>query len=290
MRGQPNVDRVRVLTDALGRPQHQFEAIHVTGTNGKGSTAKLAAALLAATGRRVGLYTSPHLHRVNERISVNGEPISDGALSVALERVRQTALCHAITATWFEVLTAAALWHFAETRVDAAVVEVGMLGRWDATNVIDGCVAVVTNVELDHTEVAGPTRTSIAAEKAGIIRCGVPLVLAERSPDLRPIFEAQRPSTLLLLSRDFTARPHRSTSATPSIDLFTPRRSYTHPPGIGRSVPSDECRCGIDRHRSVPRCAIAVSTGQSDSEHHYSSGPVRDHHPGADSHRRLRSQ
>jgi dihydrofolate synthase/folylpolyglutamate synthase len=191
---RPTVDGARSLMESLGSPQRKLNAIHITGTNGKGSTANVSAALLAAMGHRVGLYTSPHLHKVNERISISGEPISDAALATALDRVRRAANSRWIYPTWFEALTAAALLHFTEVDVDAAVIEVGMLGRWDATNVIDAPVAVVTNVELDHVELAGPTRELIALEKSGIIRAGATLVLGERDPALLPVFEQQQPN------------------------------------------------------------------------------------------------
>lgn len=227
---QPSIDRARALMEALGDPQRHLHTIHITGTNGKGSTANIAAALLSATGRRVGLYTSPHLQAVNERISVNGEPISDAALAMALDQVRRAALSRSFDPTWFEALTAAAFWHFNQHDVDAAVIEVGMLGRWDATNVIDARVAVVTNVELDHTEVAGPTRDLIALEKAGIICEGATLVLGEADSTLMPVFEQQRPGTILLVDRDFGAVNHNHAWACPLADIRTPWSTHERIP------------------------------------------------------------
>jgi dihydrofolate synthase / folylpolyglutamate synthase len=145
-RSKPSLDTMWKLMDALGNPARRLRAVHVTGTNGKGSTAAICAELLAASDLEVGLYTSPHLSRAYERRAVNGVAISDADLSSALYRVRMAALRASVQPTWFEAMTAAALLHFDRCRVAAAVIEVGMLGRWDATNVIDAEVAVVTNI------------------------------------------------------------------------------------------------------------------------------------------------
>ncbi len=136
--------------EALGNPQRRLRAVHVAGTNGKGSTAAMCAQLLSASDLRVGLFTGPHLSRVYDRITVNGAAISDADLSSALCRVQRAALRVAVQPTRFEAMTAAALVHFDRCRVDAAVIEGGMPGRWDATNVVDADVAVVTNVGSDH--------------------------------------------------------------------------------------------------------------------------------------------
>jgi dihydrofolate synthase/folylpolyglutamate synthase len=189
---------------SLGDPQHHLRAIHITGTNGKGSTATISAELLRAHGLNVGLYTSPHLTKVNERITINGHAITDDDLAAALYQVRQAAARISVYPTWFEVVTATALLYFAEHRVDAAVIAVGMLGLWDAPNVVDAPVAVITNVELDHTDIAGPTRELIAYEKAGIIGEGATLVLGEQDAMLLPIFEQRRPRQILLRGRDIS--------------------------------------------------------------------------------------
>ncbi|MHA3021778.1 bifunctional folylpolyglutamate synthase/dihydrofolate synthase [Mycobacterium sp. BMJ-28] len=204
----PAFDRMPVLMRALGDPQDQLNAIHITGTNGKGSVAAMASALLVASRLRVGTYTSPHLFAVNERIAVDGVPIIDTELAGALLEVSSAAAAAEVSPTWFEAITAAAIWHFAHTGVDVAVIEVGMLGRFDATNVIDASVAVVTNVELDHVEVAGPTRELIALEKAGIVKPGATLVLGERDPLLLPVFEQQLPRDILMLGRDVLTLDH----------------------------------------------------------------------------------
>jgi dihydrofolate synthase/folylpolyglutamate synthase len=148
----------------------------------------MVAALVAETGLSVGTYSSPHLHRLNERISRNDEPIDDEELAEVLTELSQLVPLTGVEPSWFELTTAAAFRWFAEVAVDVAVVEVGMLGRYDATNVADGTVAVVTNVGPDHTDFVGDWRRAIAAEKAGIIKPGSTLVLGETDPDLHPIF------------------------------------------------------------------------------------------------------
>lgn len=162
----PIIDTLALLAD----PQLDFPTIHITGTNGKGTTATLTAALLCTTGLRVGTFTSPDLHAINERIAVNGEPIDDESLVGLLERLSDVESVSGIALTRFELLTAAALLHFSDEGVDVAVVEVGIGGTWDSTNVIDSDVAVLTNVDLDHTAVLGTTIAEIASDKVGIFR------------------------------------------------------------------------------------------------------------------------
>ena len=213
---------MRALVAALGDPQRTYPSIHVTGTNGKGSTAMMIAALLASDGRQVGLYTSPHLHDVTERVVIGRAPVSKAAFATAVERALAAAQTVAMTPTWFEAITAAALWMFAEQAVDVAVIEVGRLGRWDATNVVDGEVAVVTNVELDHTDVAGPSRQAVARQKAGIVRPGATLVLGEPDPSLREPFLAEHPGRLLTLSEELALRRRRADRGGSLVDLKTP--------------------------------------------------------------------
>jgi dihydrofolate synthase / folylpolyglutamate synthase len=166
--------RMRRLLAQLGDPQDAFRAIHVVGTNGKTSTTRMCAALLVAEGKKVGAYTSPHVTGWGERTQVNGGPVD---LEAALARVRPAA--EAIGATQFEALTAAALAEFRAAGVDAAVVEAGLGGRLDATNVLDAPVVVLTNVDLEHTDVLGGTRDEIAREKLAVIRSGATAVLGE---------------------------------------------------------------------------------------------------------------
>jgi dihydrofolate synthase/folylpolyglutamate synthase len=166
--------RMQRLLAGLGDPQNAFPAIHVVGTNGKTTTTRMCAALLVGAGKSVGAYTSPHVTGWHERVQVNGEPVD---LESALGRVRAAA--EEAGATQFEVLTAAALAEFAAAGVDVAVVEAGLGGRLDATNVLDAPVVVLTNVDLEHTDVLGDTREEIAREKLAVLRPGATAVLGE---------------------------------------------------------------------------------------------------------------
>jgi dihydrofolate synthase / folylpolyglutamate synthase len=177
----PDLERISDLVDLLGSPQRSFPSLHVTGTNGKTSTARMIDALLRAFGLRPGRYTSPHLESVTERISVDGAPIPDAAFAAVYDEVAPLAELvdtrHPDRVTTFELLTAMAFAAFADAPVDVGVVEVGMGGRWDATNLLDAPVAVVMPVALDHREL-GDTLAEVAAEKAGIVAEGATLILA----------------------------------------------------------------------------------------------------------------
>ncbi len=166
--------RMRALLGGLGEPQRGYRAIHVVGTNGKSSATRRAAAFLTREGLRVGAYTSPHVRGWSERIQVDG---GDADFEAAVERVRAAA--EAAGATQFEALTAAALAEFAAAEVDVAVVEAGLGGRLDATNVLSASVVVLTNVSLDHTDVLGETRGQIAREKLAVVGAGATVVLGE---------------------------------------------------------------------------------------------------------------
>ena len=181
-RDVPTLEPIVRALHALGDPHHDVEFVHVTGTNGKGSTTAMTAALLEGSGRRVGTFTSPDLHVVNERITVAGAPIDDDELASLLGRLQSLEASLDLRLTRFELLTVGALLYFADEAVDAAVVEVGLGGTWDATNVIDARVAVVTNVALDHTEVLGDTVDAIARDKVGIAKPGAVCVLGDPDP------------------------------------------------------------------------------------------------------------
>jgi len=168
------------LLARLGSPERQFSSLHVGGTNGKGATAAMGASMLQASGYRVGLYTSPHLVDFRERIRVNGEPLAEDRVGELVERVR-AAQGSDLSPTFFEFTTVMAFQHFADSGVDLAVCEVGMGGRFDATNVLSPLVAVITNVSLDHEAFLGDTVGRIAFEKAGIVKPGVPLVVGRLS-------------------------------------------------------------------------------------------------------------
>jgi len=162
--------------------------VHITGTNGKGSTSQMITRLLIEQGLKVGAYTSPHLERVNERFMIDGEPIGDEALAEQIAAVADLEGVAGARPGYFEACTAAAFRWFADEAVDVMVVEVGLLGTWDATNVVDARVAVITNIGLDHTEFAGPTKAHVATEKAGIIKPQSTVVIGETDPTLVPIF------------------------------------------------------------------------------------------------------
>lgn len=203
-----SLDRVKVLASVLGDPQMAYPVIQVTGTNGKGSTARIISALLAVHDLTVGTFTSPHVEEIVERITWAGEPIARDELArvvselASLEPLLAEEL-HGDHPSYFELLVAVAYAYFAEVAVDVAVVEVGMLGRFDATNVADAEVAVVTNVGKDHTDGTGDWRRRIAEEKAGIIGSASRLVLGEADPDLLEVFEAEGPAELWVRDRDF---------------------------------------------------------------------------------------
>ena len=194
---------MRTLMRALGDPQVDTPIIQVTGTNGKGSTAAMITALLAGMGLSVGTYNSPHVSTVRERISCNGELIEATELAEVLDVIARVELTIDISPSWFELMTAAAYRWFADTAVDVAVVEVGLLGRFDATSVVDPTVAVITNVDFDHTD-GGPTwRRDVAWEEAGIIRPSSLLCLGETDPELEAVFVAENPAAIRRRDVDF---------------------------------------------------------------------------------------
>jgi dihydrofolate synthase/folylpolyglutamate synthase len=217
---------MRELCHVLGDPQHHQPAIHITGTNGKGSVARMTTALLGAHDLPVGTYTSPHLESINERISRNGEPISSEALAAVLTDLAALESLLSHTPSYFELLTAAALRWFSDEAVAAAVVEVGLLGRWDATNVVDGLVAVLTNVGHDHTDGVGDWRSRVAEEKAGIVKEGSTFVLGETDPALEPIFQSTPARTIWRRGDDFGCTANRLAVGGRLLDLRTPGGSY----------------------------------------------------------------
>lgn len=207
---KPGLERIQFLLDALGNPERAFRAVHVGGTNGKGSTSAMVAAIMRAGGKRVGLFTSPHLARYNERIAVDGQPIADRDLDHVLQQlqgpIERAARSDVGQPTEFEVATAAAIVHFAQMDVDVAVVEVGLGGRLDSTNVVNPAVSVLTPIGLDHTNRLGTTISEIAADKAGIIRPNVPLVCAPQQEEAaRVITEVaeERGAPLIVAGRDY---------------------------------------------------------------------------------------
>lgn len=177
------LDRTRRLLESAGSPEREFAAIHIGGTNGKGSAAATLASVLSRSGVRVGLYCSPHLCAFRERIQINGVPIGEDALLAAAERVWPAVRRE--DPSFFEATTAIALRSLADAGVDLAIVEVGLGGRLDATNVITPERVIITNIALDHAEFLGTTLESVAREKAGIMKPGVPVLTGEPVPRVR---------------------------------------------------------------------------------------------------------
>ncbi len=182
----PSLDRIRALLTLLGDPQQAYPVIHLTGTNGKTSTARMTEALLRSRGLRTGLFTSPHLAYVGERISVDGQPLPPERFAEAYEEIRPyldlVDASQEVPLSFFEVLVGMAFSVFADAPVDVCVLEVGMGGTWDNTNVADGAVAVVTPISIDHSRYLGTTVAEIAADKSGIIKPGAIAVLAQQPP------------------------------------------------------------------------------------------------------------
>ncbi|MEY2475666.1 MAG: dihydrofolate synthase / folylpolyglutamate synthase [Actinomycetota bacterium] len=220
------LEGVRELMSVMADPQRQYPVLHLTGTNGKTSTARILTALLEAKGLSVGTFTSPHLERVNERMTWNGEPISDGAFAEVVTALAELEPLLHHDPTWFELVTAAALRWFSDIAVDAAVIEVGLGGRYDATNVADGQVAVVTNVGTDHVEFIGPTREDIAHEKAGIVKPGSTLVLGETDPAIVPIFQRAGAAAVWTRDVDFACSQNAVAHGGRLLGLRTPGAQY----------------------------------------------------------------
>ncbi len=213
---KPSLDRIEALCEKLNHPERAVPAVHITGTNGKTTSARMITALLAATGLSVGTYTSPHLESVTERMALSGEALSEEVFGEVFENVLpyvqlvESRLGERLS--YFEVLTGMFFFWAAEQPVDAIVVEVGMGGEWDATNVVDGVVSVITNVGLDHTGFLGTEKETIAREKAGIIKPDGALVTAERVPELRNLFQevaVSRRSEVSLIDKHFAVDDNR---------------------------------------------------------------------------------
>ena len=182
------LENTLALDEHFGHPHKNFRSIHIAGTNGKGSCAHTIAAILQQCGYKVGLYTSPHLVDFRERIRINGQPIPENYVVNFVEKERE--FFEPLNPTFFELTTALAFQYFREMQIDIAVIEVGLGGRLDCTNIITPILSVITNISLDHTQLLGNSLEQIAMEKAGIIKNGVPVVIGEALPETRPIFEA----------------------------------------------------------------------------------------------------
>jgi dihydrofolate synthase/folylpolyglutamate synthase len=184
---RPGLERILAMDAHLDQPHRTLKSIHVAGTNGKGSTSHILASVLQSAGYKVGLYTSPHLLDFRERIKVNGQLITEKKVIKFIER--HAAYFESEQISFFEMTVGMAFDHFRESQVDYAIVEVGLGGRLDATNIIIPVLSVITNIGLDHTEFLGTTRTQIAKEKAGIIKSGIPVVVGQKDEETQKVFE-----------------------------------------------------------------------------------------------------
>ena len=214
------------LMELSGDPQHAFRSIHVTGTNGKGSTATMIARLLMAQGLRVGRYSSPHLSSITERIEIDGEPVPRDLFAEEVLALAAVAELSEYPASYFELLTATAYRIFAAEAVEVAVIEVGVLGRFDATNVIESDIAVVTNIGTDHTDQQGDWRRKIAEEKVGISNPTSTLVVGETDTEIRDVFEDAIAASTLFAEQDFELVLDQPAVGGRLIDIRTPRGLY----------------------------------------------------------------
>lgn len=235
---EPSLDRIRMLLDILGDPQNTFPTVHITGTNGKTSTARMIDAVLTAFGVRVGRFTSPHLIDVRERMSIEGAPISREAfiatwndIAPYVEMVDTKSVANGgVRLSFFEVFTALALVAFADHPVDAGIIEVGMGGTWDATNLVEAGVSVIMPIDLDHTKWLGSTIREIAEEKAGIIKPGQIVVIAEQPEEaLEVLLDRAREvdAIVRLEGRDFEVIDRQMGVGGQLVTVRTPSATYT---------------------------------------------------------------
>ena len=230
---KPGLGNIERLCAALGNPQNQFRGIHVGGTNGKGSSAHMLAAIYQSAGYRTGLYTSPHLKSFTERIRLDGLPIAEA--DVAAFVAEHQALIEAIEPSFFEVTVALAFDFFARQRVDLAIVEVGLGGRLDSTNILTPVVSVITNIGLDHTDVLGDSLPQIAREKAGIIKANVPVVVGETQADTEAIFRqvaASLHAPLTFADQHYAVADLGLTNARRQVRVSRPARAGPQPNGM----------------------------------------------------------
>ena len=199
---KPGLQTTETLDKHFGHPHRQFKSIHVAGTNGKGSCSHTLAAILQSEGYKVGLFTSPHLVDFRERIRVNGECISEQYIIDFVKEERS--FFEPLHPSFFELTTALAFKYFAEQKVDIAIIEVGLGGRLDCTNIITPILSIITNISKDHTQFLGNTLADIAGEKAGIIKPGVPVIIGEDLPETRPVFQqkAQKENSPIIFAQD----------------------------------------------------------------------------------------
>ena len=280
--GQPrrkfSLDEIRVLLGALGDPQRRFPAVLIAGTNGKGSTAATLASILTAAGLKTGLYTSPHLARVNERIRLDRAEIADEVFAALYFRVHDAAQKLVLDGvlpqlpSFFEILTAQALLYFADAQVDIAVLEVGMGGRLDATNIVEPLLSVITDISLDHTEWLGSSIDAIAREKAGILRRDGVLVTLPQHPEAN---QALGEVAAELNVRGVNAVPYMPGMRRESAGPYTVD-------ALGAPVLVDSPLAGAHQHRNLALAiAAAVELADASRAAHYAGGHCCRHSPDA---------
>ncbi len=223
---KPGLERTQRLLDELGRPQDAFDIVHVAGTNGKGSTASFLAAMSRAAGLRTGLHTSPHLWQVTERMRINGQAAPENWLAAALQRTQP--LVEKTQPSFFELTFVLSLLYFAEHGADLVVVETGMGGRLDATNVLTPVLSIITDIGLDHTRFLGHTIEHIAQEKAGIVKPGIPVVTSARSPAVEVIEEIAetRGAPVHRVERDIQVLSKTIALTESTVTVSTPSRTF----------------------------------------------------------------
>jgi len=261
--------RMRRLLASVGSPHLAVPVVHVAGTKGKGSTVAMIAGILGAAGHRVGCYLSPHVRTIEERIGIDGRPIDAAALAAAFATVMPAVETLDVAAarrglrgpTWFEVLTAVALLHFARARVDIAVLETGLGGRLDATNVSRPVLSVITSISLDHMAILGRTIGRIATEKAGIIKRGVPVVSGATHPSARRVIRAtaaRRRAPLLELGRDFQAIPAARPAGAGRPLGMNAVRLRLPPTFVGPAGPGPEYEIAMPGRHQAENAALAI--------------------------------
>ncbi len=256
-----SLDEIRVLVEPLGHPERRFPSVLIAGTNGKGSTAATLASILTASGLRTGLYTSPHLARANERIRIDRAEISDDAFAASYFRVHDAAQQLVLDGrlqqlpSYFEMLTAQAFLCFAETPVDIAVLEVGMGGRLDATNIADPLLSIVTDISLDHMEWLGTTIAEIAREKAGILRPHGTLITLPQHPEANQVLGE---AAMSLGVRGVSAAPYMPGIGTPAAEPYWIDSS-------GATIEVDSPLKGVHQHRNI---ALAIAAAVELAENH----------------------
>jgi len=252
------LDTMTALVGRLGMPQARYRTLHIAGTNGKGSTAAMTAAMVQAGGHRVGLYTSPHLVEFGERIRVNGRMIPESEIARLTQLVKEVSEPD-LSPTFFEFTTAMAFQYFAESQIDVAVLEVGLGGRFDATNVVAPLACTITTIALDHQQYLGSTLESVAFEKAGIIKPNVPVILGRLSGAARGTIERiaeERHAPLVCLARDF------------QVEGETPTR-FTY---SGAGVRYDDLSCPLLGAHQLDNCACAVALIETARQHGVAAG------------------